>query len=73
VPRVGTREEKEVKTEEVHDGTKIRFTHRIAALGLAIVTTTFIATSVAVMFTGNTEAAGVTLGRVVAWPLRVLF
>ena len=62
-----------MKTEEVHDGTQIRSMHRIAALGLAIVTTAFIATSVAVVFTGSTEAVGMTLGRVVAGPFRVLF
>jgi hypothetical protein len=70
---VGTREEKEVKTEEVQDGNKIGFTHRIAALGLAIVTTAFIATSVVVVFPGSTEAAGVTFGRAIVGPLRVLF
>jgi hypothetical protein len=62
-----------VKTDEVHVGTQIRFTHRIAALGLAIATTAFIATSVLVMFTGSSHAFGMTLGRVAAAPFRILF
>ncbi len=47
--------------------------HRAVALGLAFVTTSFIATSVAVVFTGNTATVGGALANVAVAPLRSVF
>jgi hypothetical protein len=46
---------------------------RTVALGLAVATTAFIATSVAVVFTGSTQALGATLVQAALAPLRALF
>jgi hypothetical protein len=46
--------------------------HRAVALGLAFTTTAFIATSVAVVFTGSTQAFGAQLVRVASAPVRAL-
>ena len=46
--------------------------HRAIALGLAFATTSFLATSVAVIFTGNTHTVGAALARVAIAPVRAL-
>jgi hypothetical protein len=48
---------------------RVGLVHRAVAFGLAFATTGFIATSVAVVFTGNTVAAA----SVAVTPLRALF
>ena len=45
---------------------------RAVAMGLAFATTTFIATSVAVVFTGSTQAFSAQVVRAVATPVRAL-
>ncbi len=46
--------------------------HRALALGLAFLTTAFIATSVAVVFTGNTHTVGGALAQIALAPLRAV-
>ncbi len=46
---------------------------RAVALGMAFATTAFIATSVAVIFTGNSRVAGAALVRFAAAPIVTLF
>ena len=46
---------------------------RTIAFGLALVTTAFVATSVAVVFTGSTHALGAPLVRATLAPLRAVF
>lgn len=45
---------------------------RTVAFGLAVTTTAFIATSVAVVFTGNTHTVGAALVQVALAPLRAV-
>ncbi|MET0279688.1 MAG: hypothetical protein ABW278_01005 [Steroidobacteraceae bacterium] len=51
---------------------RVGLVHRAVALGLAFATTGFIATSVAVVFTGNTHGIGAAVAQVAA-PLRAVF
>lgn len=46
---------------------------RAVALGLAFVTTSFIATSVVAVFTGNTATVGGAIAKVALAPVSVLF
>ena len=46
--------------------------HRTVAFGLALATTAFIATSIAVVFTGNTHAVGRAVVQVALAPLRAI-
>jgi hypothetical protein len=49
---------------------RLGLVHRAVAFGLALATTGFIATSVAVVFTGNTLNAGTAVARVALAPFR---
>jgi hypothetical protein len=59
--------------ENTNEIERMGLVHRAVALGLAFVTTSFIATSVAVVFTGNTASVGGALASVAAAPLRAVF
>ncbi len=52
---------------------RVGLVHRAIALGLAFATTGFIATSVAVVFTGNTQTVGAAVARVAIAPLSAVF
>jgi len=57
---------------EINNETRMDLVHRTVAFGLAVTTTAFIATSVAVVFTGNTRAVGNALAQVALAPLRAV-
>jgi hypothetical protein len=52
---------------------RVGLVHRAVAAGLAFTTTAFIATSVAVVFTGNTLSVGAAVARVAVAPLSAFF
>jgi hypothetical protein len=58
--------------EIVNENQRLDLVHRAIAFGLAVVTTGIVATSVAVVFTGNTHSVGAALGRVALAPLRAI-
>jgi hypothetical protein len=51
---------------------RLDLVHRTVAFGLALATTAFTATGVAVVFTGNTYAVGTSLVHVALAPLRAV-
>jgi hypothetical protein len=59
--------------KNINEIERVGLVHRTIALGLAFATTSFIATSVAVVFTGNTHAVGVAVAQVAVAPLRAVF
>jgi predicted outer membrane repeat protein len=59
--------------ENTNEIERMGLVHRAVALGLAVVTTGFIATSVAVVFTGNTATVGGALASLAIAPLRAAF
>ena len=56
--------------ENTNEIERMGLVHRAVALGLAFVTTSLIATSVAVVFTGNTATVGGALASVAIAPFR---
>ena len=58
----------ETNNESIHLG----LVHRAIAFGMAVATTAFIATSVAVVFTGSTQTFGAALFQAAATPLRAM-
>ena len=59
--------------ENTNEIERLGLVHRTIAFGLAVATTSFIATSVAVIFTGNTQTVGSALVNVALAPLRAVF
>jgi hypothetical protein len=59
--------------ENTNEIERMGLVHRAVALGLAFVTTSFIATSVAVVFTGSTHTVGGALASVALAPFRAVF
>ncbi len=59
--------------ENLNETRRMDLVHRAFAFGLALVTTGFIATSVAVVFTGNTHTVGSALVRLALAPFRAVF
>jgi hypothetical protein len=57
---------------KINETQRMDLVHRAVALGLAFVTTSFIATSVAVVFTGNTQTFGSALVQVALAPFRAV-
>jgi hypothetical protein len=60
----------EIKNNETQ---RLDLVPRTVAFGLAVATTTFIATSVAVVFTGATHSVGTSLVQAALAPLRAVF
>ncbi len=58
--------------EKINDTQRVGLVHRAFAFGLAFATTAFIATSVAVVFTGSTHAFGGAIARVALAPFQAL-
>jgi hypothetical protein len=58
--------------EKANEGTQLGLVHRAVALGLAVATTGFIAASTAVVFTGSTQAVGLTVAQAAIAPIRAL-
>ena len=59
--------------ENINETQRVGLVHRALAFGLALATTSFIATSVAVIFTGSTHTVGSAVARVVLAPLNAIF
>ncbi len=59
--------------ENLNETQRMGLVHRAIALGLALATSGFIATSVAVIFTGNTHTVGSALVHVALAPFRAVF
>jgi hypothetical protein len=59
--------------ESCNETERMGLVHRTVAFGLAVATTTFIATSIAVIFTGNTLRFGQALFDGALAPLRAVF
>jgi len=59
--------------ENINETEQLGLVHRTIAFGLALATTSFIATSVAVVFTGSTHTVGSALADVMLAPLRAVF
>jgi hypothetical protein len=58
--------------ETINENERLGLVHRAIAFGLAFATTSIVATSVAVVFTGNTQTVGAAIGQVALAPLRAL-
>jgi hypothetical protein len=58
--------------ENINETERMGLVHRTIAFGLALATTSIIATSVAVIFTGNTLTVGNAVARVVLAPLSAI-
>lgn len=58
--------------ETINENERLGLVHRAIAFGLALATTSFVATSIAVVFTGNTQTVGAAIGRVALAPLRAI-
>jgi hypothetical protein len=58
--------------ENAHETERMGLVHRTIAFGLALATTSFIAASVAVVFTGNTHTVGSALVHVALAPFRAV-
>ena len=58
--------------EKTNETQRVGLVHRAFAFGLALATTAFIATSTAVVFTGNAHTVGGALVRVAAAPFHAL-
>ena len=58
--------------ENIDETERMDLVHRTIAFGLALATTSFIATSVAVIFTGSTHTVGSAVVRVVLAPLNAI-
>ena len=59
--------------ETLNETERLGLVHRAIAFGLALTTTSLIATSVAVIFTGSGSAFGHALARIALAPLRAFF
>ncbi len=58
--------------EKINETQRVDLVPRAVAFGLAFATTSFIATSVAVVFTGSTHAVGGAIARVAFAPFQAL-
>lgn len=58
--------------ETFNEHERLGLVHRAVAFGLALATTSIIATSVAVVFTGNSQVAGTAVMRFAAASLRAV-
>ncbi len=58
--------------ENINETVRTGLVHRAVAFGLAVTTTAFIATGVAVVFTGSTAAVSHQIIHVAAAPVRAL-
>lgn len=58
--------------ENAHETDRVGLVHRTIAFGLALATTSFIAASVAVIFTGNTHTIGSALAHIALAPIRAV-
>lgn len=58
--------------ETINENERLGLVHRAVAFGLALATTSVIATSVAVVFTGNTQTVGTAVARVAAASVRAV-
>ena len=59
--------------ENANENERLGLVHRTIAFGLALATTSFIAVSVAVIFTGNAPTVGSALAHIALAPLRAAF
>lgn len=58
--------------EIINENERLGLVHRAVALGLAFATTSAIAASVAVVFTGNTQTVGTAVARVAVASVRAV-